>query len=68
MDDMFRNELQMRFVSRFMESCAQMALLEYLDKVRKYASFKKERVSAVQFTINFLYVLVRLLDDLYNEK
>ena len=69
MEEKFRNKLQERFVNRAIESGVQMALLKYLDiAVEKYASFKKERLSTVHVTNNLLFVIARLIDDLYNMK
>ena len=66
MHDSIRTNLQGRFVKRSIESGVQMGLLEHLDiEVEKYASFKKERQSAIQLTNNLLFVIVRLMDELY---
>ncbi|MDD4272818.1 MAG: hypothetical protein PHG14_03720 [Desulfobacter postgatei] len=41
-------------------------LLQYLEsEVVKYASFKSARKKAISITNNLLFVLVRLLGDLY---
>ncbi len=46
-----------------------MELLKYLEnEVIKYASFKKERVFATHVTTNLLFVIVRLMGDLYSLK
>ncbi len=67
MDDNFRGNLQERFVKRSFESKIQMELLQYLeDEVMKYASFDKKRAAAVKLTTNLLFVLVRVMGDLYN--
>ena len=43
--------------------------MNYLNnEVEKYASFKKPRIKASQVTMNFLFVLVRLMGDLYSDK
>ena len=68
MHDSIRTNLQGRFVKRSIESGVQMGLLEHLDiEVEKYASFKKERQSAIQLTNNLLFVIVRLMDELYTK-
>ena len=68
MHDSIRTNLQGRFVKRSIESGVQMGLLEHLDiEVEKYASFKKERQSAIQVTNNLLFVIVRLMDELYTK-
>ncbi len=69
MNDKLRLRLQERFVKRSLESGVQMDLLEILDtEVKKYASFKKERHAAIPLTNNLLFVIVRLMDDLYGKK
>lgn len=69
MDDKFRENLQERFVKTSFESKIQLELLEYLEnEVTKYASFKKKRVTAIHLTNNLLFVLVRLMGDLYKLK
>ena len=69
MEKKFRDKLKTRFVNRAIESGVQMALFEYIDtEVEKYASFKNERLSAVHFTNNLLFIIVRLMDELYNRK
>jgi len=68
MHDSIRTNLQGRFVKRSIESGVQMGLLEHLDmEVKKYASFKKERQSAIQVTNNLLFVIIRLMDELYTK-
>ena len=69
MSDKFRKSLQERFVKNCFESRIQLGLLQYLDTaVTKYASFDKKRASASHLTINLLFVLVRLMGDLYSFK
>jgi len=66
MNDKFRRNLQERFVKSSLDSQIQLGLLQYLEnEVTKYASFKKNRESAVHVTNNLLFVLVRLMGDLY---
>ena len=68
MDDSISTNLLGRFVKRSIESGVQMGLLEHLNiEVEKYASFKKERQSAIQVTNNLLFVIVRLMDELYTK-
>lgn len=67
MNDKFRGNLQERFVKRSFGSKIQLELLQYLEsEVTKYASFDKKRVTANLLTTNLLFVLVRLMGDLYN--
>jgi hypothetical protein len=67
MDKAFRSRLQQRFVQRSIESGLQTELLQYLDKeTRKYASFKRKRRAAIEITNNFLFLVVRLMDDQYS--
>jgi hypothetical protein len=67
MNDKFRDRLQRRFVRRSIEANVQLELLKYLEgEVLKYASFKKPRKRAVKITNNLLFVLVRLMGELYN--
>jgi hypothetical protein len=68
MNDKLRLKLQERFVKRSVEAGVQMDLLEILHtEVKKYASFKKERQAAIPVTNNLLFVIVRLMDDLYGK-
>lgn len=63
----FRRKLQKRFVKTSFGSDIQLGLLQYLaDEVRKYVSFKKKRTVASQLTNNLLFVLVRLMGELYS--
>ena len=69
MDDAFRTNLQKRFIDRFVAAGVQIDLLQYLDgEVRKYASFKEERSAAIDLTNKLLFMVVRLMDELYNKK
>lgn len=69
MNDKFRRNLQERFVKRSFGSAIQLELLQYLEQdVKKYASFNKKREMASQVTTNMLFVLVRLMGDLYSLK
>jgi len=62
----FRNRLSDRLVERSIEAGVQMELLQYLDEqVKNYASFKQSRQKGVQITNNLLFVVVRLMDDIY---
>ncbi len=67
MSDKFRRNLQERFVKRSFGSKIQLELLQYLEnEVTKYASFYKKRATASHLTTNLLFVLVRVMGDLYN--
>ena len=69
MNDKFRRKLQERFIQTSFESKIQLELLQYLDnEVTKYASFNKKRPTASHLTNNLLFVLVRLMGDLYKLK
>lgn len=66
MNSKFRKTLQERFVQRCFEASIQLELMQYLEvKVVRYASFKKKRKKAIRITSNLLFVLVRLMGDLY---
>jgi hypothetical protein len=66
MDDKFRKNLQERFVKTSLESKIQLELLRYLEfEVMKYASFNKKRAAASHFTNSLLFILVRLMGELY---
>ena len=66
MNKKFRHNLQERFVKRSIQAKVQLDLMHYLqNEVANYASFKKTRVAACQVTNNYLFILVRLLGDLY---
>lgn len=66
MNAKFRNRLSDRLVERSIEAGVQMELLQYLDEqVKNYASFKHSRQKGVQITNNLLFVVVRLMDDIY---
>ena len=67
MNHKFRKNLQERFIKSSFKSKIQLALLQYLDnEVTKYASFDKKRATASRLTNNLLFVLVRLMGDLYS--
>ena len=69
MNEKFRSNLQNRFVKRSFEAKVQLELLQYLEnEVVKYASFKNARSTASSITNNLLFVLVRLIGDLYNTR
>jgi hypothetical protein len=69
MNDRIRRNLQERFVKNSFESKIQLGLLRYLEnEVMKYVSFDRKRAAASQLTTNLLFVLVRLMGDLYNLK
>ncbi|MCW7553686.1 hypothetical protein NX722_13815 [Endozoicomonas gorgoniicola] len=64
-----KNNLQERFIKRSLEANIQLELMQYLqNEVAKYASFKKARSAASQVTNNYLFILVRLLGDLYSSE
>jgi hypothetical protein len=66
MDAKFRTTLQDRFANSAVKSGIQMALLAHLrDEIERYASFNRRRGSAIHLTNNMLFVLVRLLGDMY---
>jgi hypothetical protein len=66
MNAKFRNRLSDRFIERSIEAGVQMELLQYLDEqVKNYASFKQSRQKGVQITNNLLFVVIRLMDDIY---
>ncbi len=67
MDAGFKKALRERFVNRSLQAKTQLELMNHLEfEVIKYASFKTARNKAVQITNNLLFVLVRLMGDLYS--
>jgi hypothetical protein len=69
MSDKVRRKLQERFVKNSFESKIQLWLLQYLEnEITKYASIDKKRAAASHLTKKLLFVLVRLMGDLYNSK
>ncbi len=69
MDDKFRTNLQERFVKSSFESKIQLEVLRYLEnEVVKYASFNQKRAIASHLTNSLLFVLVRLMGELYMVK
>jgi len=67
MDSKIRDNLQERFVSRSFQAKIQLELMNYLDsQVNNYASFNTARDKAVQITNSLLFILVRLMGDLYS--
>ncbi len=67
MSSKFKQRLSNRFVERSIESGIQLELLQHLDEqVRNYASFKHSRKKAIHVTNNLLFVVVHLMDDIYN--
>jgi hypothetical protein len=69
MERSLRNRLQKRFIKRIVESGIQMDLLNHLNtEVTKYASFNKKRQPAIYVTNNLLFVVVRLMDALYENQ
>ena len=66
MNDKSRDELLKRFVSNSHYSEMQLVLLQYVEKeVGKYMPFDKELSEGRAFTTNLLFILVRLLGELY---
>ncbi len=66
MDSKLTSTLNERFVERCKEAGTPMALLDYLDEqVSHYASFDPARAPAIALTNNLLFVVVRLMDSLY---
>ena len=67
MNNKIRRNLQKRFVKSSLESKIQLGLLQYLEhEVTKYASFDKDRAVASHLTKHLLFVLVRLMGELYS--
>jgi len=61
--------LQKRFIRRCVETGIQTELLDILtEEVTKYAAFKKKRRRAIPSTYCFLFVILRLMDELYSRK
>ena len=69
MNSKFRQRLSDRFVERSLEAGVQFEFLEYLnDQVKNYASFKPSRKKAIHVTNNLIFVIVRLMDDIYRNE
>ena len=69
MNEVFRSTLQQRLIQRSIEAGIQTELIQHLEReVQNYASFKRQRRSAIDITRNWLFVFVRLMDDLYSKK
>jgi len=67
MSSKLKQRLSNRFIERSAAAGIQLALLEHLDeKVRKYASFDVSRMTAIHITNNLIFVVVRLMDDIYS--
>jgi hypothetical protein len=67
MSSKFKQDLSNRFIERSIEAGIQLELLQHLDEqVRNYASFKAPRKKAIHVTNNLLFVVVRLMDDIYS--
>jgi hypothetical protein len=65
----FRKSLQERFIKRSIDTAIQFALLKYIEKsIKKYTSFQEKRKAAMQATRNWLFIVVRLMGDLYEVK
>ena len=63
----FKQRLSNRFVERSIDTGIQLELLQHLDEqVRNYASFKHSRKNAIHVSNNLLFVVVRLMDDIYS--
>lgn len=68
MNGKFRERLSNRFVERCVEAGVQLEFLSYLDEqVQHYASFKSSRKKAIHVTNNLLFVVIRLMDDIYRD-
>ncbi len=69
MNSTFRQRLSGRFVERSIEAGVQFEFLEYLnEQVKNYASFQPSRKKAIHVTNNLLFVIVRLMDDVYRNE
>ncbi|MBO9484384.1 hypothetical protein [Salinisphaera sp. G21_0] len=66
MESKLSSTLNDRFVQRCIDSGTPVALLNYLDdQVLHYASFNSARIPAISLTNNLLFVVVRLMDSIY---
>ena len=69
MNGKFKERLSERFIERCIEAGIQLELLTYLnEQVYDYAGFKPARMKAAHVTSNLLFVIVRLMDDIYSSK
>lgn len=63
----FNQHLSNRFVERSIDAGIQLELLQHLDEqVNTFASFNHSRKKAIHFSNNLLFVVVRLMDDIYS--
>jgi hypothetical protein len=69
MEEALKKRLQDRLARRTLEGGIQTEFLRYFeDEVADYASLNEERQSAVNSTLNFLFIFLRLMDELYSRK
>lgn len=67
MSPKLKERLSNRFLERSVKAGVQTELFQYLDEaVIRYASFKRSRKKAIHVTNNLLFVVVRLMDDIYS--
>jgi hypothetical protein len=63
----FKQLLNKRFIQRNAKTGIQLELMVYLDnQVKNYAGFQNSRKKAIHITNNLLFVVVRLMDDIYD--
>ncbi len=63
----FKQSLNKRLIDRNDKVGVQLELMIYLDnQVRNYASFQNSRKKSIHVTNNFLFLVIRLMDDIYD--
>jgi len=67
MDEKIRGKLQNRFLQRSLEDNPQMGLINFMNAaIDDFASESPSRVSAIQITQTMIFIVIRLLCNLYS--
>jgi len=68
MDEKIRAKLQKRFTERAYNEVTQLRLIEVMNEsIGDYASESVGRVASVKFTENMMFIVIRLLSNLYSQ-
>lgn len=69
MDTNFRNKMQNRFIQREIKDNPQPGLVKFMNMaIDDFASESPNRVNATRVTQTMIYVVIRLLSNLYNHE
>ena len=69
MEFVFREQLLERLIKRSKNSETQLELHKYVNnKIQKYVSKNEVCTESVQLSTNLIFVIIRLMDELYKEK